>query len=256
MSPAFLPIPPIVGYATKDIEKNTYVLTGVQFESMDGQNNAADLLSTTDAGTTAWNGDDNVEGWYNNALTLMIPNGKGGYNYFYYAADGYNEADDSESKGWCDKFGYLQTGMTLTTGLGVWFKGSAADNGSITVSGQVLAEDSTTTEVGAGYTIIANPYPIAADIQDVATSASAATAWNGDDTIDGWYNSAPTIMIPNGKGGYNYFYYAADGYDESNDSEYAGWCDKFGYIQKNVTIPVSTGVWFKNDTATTVTFAK
>ena len=190
------------------------------------------------------------------SMTLMVPKATGGYDYYYYAADGYDEANDAEYAGWCDKFGYIQPDVTLTTGLGVWFKGSTSSSETITMSGQVLSDDTTTTSVGSGYTIVANPYPIAVDLQDVATAASGATAWEGDDNVAGWYNNAPTIMVPKATGGYDYYYYAADGYDEANDSEYAGWCDKFGYIQKNVTIPVTTGIWFKNDTATSVTFTK
>ena len=41
-------------------------------------------------------------------------------------------------------------------------------------------------------------------------------------------------MIPDGNGNYDYYYYASDGYDEDTDETYAGWCDKFGYIKKNV----------------------
>jgi hypothetical protein len=245
-----------VGYTTKDVAQDAYVLTAVQFETTDQQNKLSTLVKTSDAGTTAWDGDDNVPGWYNNAMTLMVPKATGGYDYYYYAADGYDEANDAEYAGWCDMYGYIQPNVTLTTGLGVWFKGTASGNETITMSGQVLSDDTTTTSVGSGYTIIANPYPIAADLQDVATTASAATAWDGDDNVPGWYDNAPTIMIPKTTGGYDYYYYAQDGYDEANDSEYAGWCDMYGYIQKNVTIPVTSGIWFKNDAASTVTFSK
>ncbi|MBQ6141402.1 MAG: hypothetical protein IJI54_08960, partial [Kiritimatiellae bacterium] len=48
----------VVGYATKDVAQDAYVLTGVQFESLDGNNKLTDLVKTTDAGTKAWNGDD------------------------------------------------------------------------------------------------------------------------------------------------------------------------------------------------------
>jgi coproporphyrinogen III oxidase len=245
-----------VGYTTKAIAQNDYALTAVQFETVDQQNNITNLISTSDAGTTAWNGDDNVPGWYNSAMTLMVPNGEGGYSFYYYAADGWDDANETEYPGWCDEYGYIQANVTLTTGLGVWFKGSASGNESITMSGQVLDEATTATSVGSGYTIIANPYPVASDIQTVTTTASAATAWDGDDNVPGWYNSAPTIMIPNGEGGYSFYYYAADGWDDDNETEYAGWCDEYGYIQKNITLPVTTGIWFKNNAAATVTFTK
>ena len=246
----------VVGYATKDVAQDAYVLTGVQFESLDGNNKLTDLVKTTDAGTKAWNGDDNVSGWYNNAFTLLVPKASGGYDFYYYASDGWDDATETEYAGWCDMYGYIQPNVTLTTGLGVWFKGSTTANASITVAGSVVEDDSTTTSVGAGYTIIANPYPMVVDIQDVATSATAARAWNGDDNVEGWYNNAPTIMIPKATGGYDFYYYAADGWDDATETEYAGWCDMYGYIQKNITIPVTTAVWFKNDTATTVTFDK
>ncbi len=244
-----------VGYTEQDVAQGEYVLAGIQFETVDLQNKLADLVKPS-ISTTAWNGDDNVPGWYNTAMTLMIPNGEGGYNYYYYATDGWDDATETESTGWCDMYGYLQPSITLTPGLGVWFKGATTGNGTITVSGQVVGDATSTTSVGAGYTIVANPYPVAADIQTVATSATAGTAWNGDDNVPGWYNNAPTIMIPNGEGGYNYFYYAADGWDDANETEYPGWCDMYGYIQKNISIPVSSGIWFKNNSATTVTFSK
>ena len=245
-----------VGYTTKDIAQGAYVLTAVQFETVDQQNNITNLVKTSDAGTTAWNGDDNVPGWYNSALTLMVPKATGGYDYYYYAADGWDDANETEYPGWCDEFGYIQPSVALTTGLGVWFKGSTSGNETITMAGQVLEDDTTTTSVGSGYTIVANPYPIVVDLQTVATAASAATAWNGDDNVPGWYNNAPTIMIPKTTGGYDYYYYAADGWDDDSETEYAGWCDEFGYIQKNMTIPVTAGIWFKNNSATTVTFTK
>ena len=124
------------------------------------------------------------------------------------------------------------------------------------VSGAVLSGATTETIVDAGYTLIANPYPELVNITNITISAAGATAWDGDDNVPGWYNNAPTIMIPNGEGGYNFYYYAADGWDDDNETEYAGWCNKFGYIQKTISIPVMMGVWFKNDISTTITFTK
>ena len=42
-----------VGYTTKDIAQGAYVLTAVQFETVDQQNNITNLVKTSDAGTTA-----------------------------------------------------------------------------------------------------------------------------------------------------------------------------------------------------------
>ena len=63
-------------------------------------------------------------------------------------------------------------------------------------------------------------------------------------------------MVPNADGLYAYYYYASVGYDEDTDETYAGWCDRYGYIQKNKVIPVGVAIWFKTKAAATVTFTK
>ena len=117
----------VVGYVTKDIGRSSYVLTAVQFEGVNGETTVDDIVSTSDAGTQSWNPDDtNVDGWYNTAATLMIPNGFGGYDYYYYASDGYDEDADEQYPGWCDMYGYVQKNVTVPAGVGIWFRTGAA----------------------------------------------------------------------------------------------------------------------------------
>ena len=82
--------PPVVGYNTKDIAQNAYVLTAIQFDGVGGATTVNKIITTTDVGTQSWTpNDENVPGWEEQAATLMIPNVKGGYDYYYYASDGY-----------------------------------------------------------------------------------------------------------------------------------------------------------------------
>jgi len=248
----------VVGYNTKEIAKNAYVLTAVQFDAVQGATTVDKIVTTTDAGTQSWTPEDeNVPGWEQQATTLMIPNAKGGYDNYYFASDGYDDDTEETYAGWCDEFGYIKKDISLTVGLGIWVRGNKTLDTSLTEAGAVPTESSITTDVGAGYTIIGNPFPMAFDIQSVVTSVTPTQSWTPDDeNVPDWEKNAATIMVPNAKGGYDNYYYASDGYDEDTDETYVGWCDEFGYIKKNVTVPAGTAVWFKTKAAATVTFTK
>ena len=249
---------PVVGYNTKDIAKNAYVLTAIQFDGVGGATTVNKLITTTDTGTQSWTPEDeNVPGWEQQATTLMIPNVKGGYDNYYFASDGYDEDTDETYAGWCDEYGYIKKNIPLAVGLGIWVRGNKTVDTALTQAGEVPGDSSITTDVGAGYTIIGNPFPMEFDIQDVTTTAAATQSWTPDDeNVPNWEQNAATIMVPNAKGGYDNYYYASDGYDEDTDATYAGWCDEYGYIKKNVTVPAGTAVWFKVKAAATVTFTK
>jgi len=187
----------------------------------------------------------------------MIPNADGLYDYYYYASDGYDEDTDETYAGWCDRYGYLKKNISLTLGLGIWTRGNKTVDTTLTMAGEVADEDSITTSVGAGYTIIASPFPMGFDLTNITTTATATQSWTPDDeNVPNWENDAATIMVPNADGLYDYYYYASDGYDEDTDETYAGWCDRYGYIQKNKVIPVGVAIWFKTKAAATVTFTK
>lgn len=247
-----------MGYNTKAIAQNTYVLTAIQFDGIGGATTVDKIVSTTDAGTQSWTPqDENVPDWEKNAATLMIPNAAGNYDYYYYASDGYDDDTGETYAGWCDEFGYIKKNVALTVGLGIWVRGNKTVDSSLTQAGEVPGDSSITTSIGAGYTIIGNPFPTSFDLQDVTTTATATKSWNPDDTnVENWERNATTIMVPNAAGNYDYYYLASDGYDDDTGETYAGWCDEFGYIKKNVTVPAGMAVWFKTGAAATVTFTK
>ena len=246
-----------MGYNTKEIAQNAYVLTAIQFDATQGAT-TIDKVLASDTGTQSWTPqDENVPDWEKNAATIMIPNDRGTYDNYYYASDGYDEDNDETYAGWCDEYGYIKKNVALTVGLGIWVRGNKTVASTLTQAGEVPEDSSITTSVGAGYTIIGSPYPMSFDLQDVTTTAPATQSWNPDDTnVENWEQNAACIMVPNDRGTYDNYYYASDGYDEDTDETYAGWCDEYGYIKKNVTVPAGMAVWFKTGAAATVTFTK
>ena len=246
-----------VGYTSKDVGKSQYILTAVQFDGIGGTT-IDNVVTTTDTGTQAWTPEDeNVDGWEGTAATIMVPNAAGLYDYYYYASDGYDDDTEETYPGWCDEYGYIKKNVALEVGFGVWTKGAKAAGSALTFSGMVPSEDEITVDVDSGYTIIANPLPQAFEVQKVTTTAAATQAWTPEDeNVPNWEKNAATIMVPNAAGLYDYYYYASDGYDDDTEETYPGWCDEYGYIQKNKFVAPGVAVWFKTKTAASVTFAK
>ncbi len=230
----------IVGYTTQAITADTYYMIGVQFENVGSGAIAFDDLITM-TGVQAY-GDGNA-----NCAQILVSTASG-YDPYYYITDAW-DADDKElgHDAWAYD-GYECTAADLQAlGNGFWFKAPVAASGAtITVKGQVYAQNSATVSFPAGeYTIIANPFPVDTCFADVTTTG--VTAYD-----DGSANCAQILVST--ASGYDPYYYITDAWD-ADDKElgYDAWAYD-GYECEGTSVPAGASFWIKSGDAGTITF--
>ena len=266
-----------MGYTTKTIPANQYMMLAVQFDSTANTALSADDAFTLDKAPDSWvdpeNDDDCIPGWYTNAPCLKIPQGVGslGYTDLYYTRNAcYEESKDvyKGKPGWATMEGMLVEAPALLPGYGVWIK-AAGEPVTVTIAGQVKAASSDTFSGGIGYNLLRLPYPVrinAGDSKiDWGLTSQAPAAWvdpeNDDDCISGWYVNAPCLKIPQGASalGYTDLYYSSNAcYEESKDvyKGKPGWATMEGMLVTNAEIPEGQGFWLVLKAAATVTHTK
>ena len=231
----------IVGYSTQNIAGGKLNCAALQFTGIGSEN--ATLANLSSTGLTP--------GEYNSMETaapcIMIYNGVG-YDYYYYISDGDDGTERFDLTGWTDADGNL-AGEVGIPSTGFWLRIPAAtcDTGSLTESGAVESDATTTVTIVAGLTLAGNPYPTALDLSKVVTAGLVAGVYNTMET------AAPCIMIYNGVG-YNYYYYISDGDDGTERFDLTGWTDADGNLT-GVVAPAGTGFWLRTTTAGTLTFS-
>ncbi|MGI5867911.1 MAG: hypothetical protein ACOX9C_00505 [Kiritimatiellia bacterium] len=158
------------------------------------------------------------------ADNLSVWNGEG-YTDYWYAGNGVWTPVDGSSPV-----------PAATLGTAAWIKRKAGE-GALTIYqvGQVVAA-ATNIAVNAGNTFIANPYPVATELN------GGNLLWDGTCVATGKtrQNKADLIRMWNGTG-YTTFWYCTHPTYPTNPA-YTGW--KHGNDIVNVTIPAGAGFWF------------
>jgi len=267
----------IVGYTTKTIPANNYMMLAVQFDKADGTVMSADDAFTLDKAPASWvdpeKDDDCIPGWYENAPCLKIPQGTvdKGYTDLYYTSNAcYEESPDvyKGKQGWATVNGMLVEAPTLKPGYGVWIK-AGNEAVTVTIAGGVKAAAFDTFTGGVGYNLLRLPYPVAINAGDEkidwGLTSQAPAAWvdpeADDDCIPNWYENAPCLKIPQGTVnlGYTDLYYTSNAcYEESKDvyKGKPGWATVNGMLVTDAVIPEGQGFWLVLKAAATVTHTK
>ena len=216
--------------------------------------NFNNFFSTTCAPGEYGDGEDGTMG---NAPQIQVLNADGlSYTKYYYISDAYDAEDNPVSGScWADGAGYIATDASaLALAKGFWFK--AMTTGTITCSGQVSASSDIGNTVTANqFNIVANPYPVALDLN--APASSNFTPGEYGDGEDGTMGNAPQIQVLNADGlSYTKYYYISDAYD-AEDNPISGncWADGAGYIATGTQVPVGQAFWVKSASAGTFTFS-
>ncbi len=230
-----------VGYTTQAIAADTFYMVGVQFENVGGGAITFDDLITM-SGIQAY--DDGDE----DCAQIQVLNG-GIYTLYYYITDAWDANDKPLNHDAWAFDGYECTAADLQAlGDGFWFKAPVAASGaSITVKGQVYAQNSATVSFPANaFTIIANPFPVDTCFADIVTTG--VTAYDDGD------EDCAQIQVLDG-GIYTLYYYITDAWD-ANDKplNHDAWAFD-GYECEGTSVPAGASFWIKSGDAGTITFS-
>ena len=233
----------IVGYNTQTITGGGLNCAALQFTGIGSEN--ATLANLSSSGLTP----GVYESMETDAPCIMIYDGAGGYNYYYYISDGDDGTERFDLTGWTDADGNL-AGEVGIPSTGFWLRIPAAtcSEGTLTESGAVESDSTYTVSIANGLTLAGNPYPVALDLSKVTTAGLVAGLYESMET------EAPCIMIYDGAGGYNYYYYISDGDDGTERFDLTGWTDADGNLA-GVVAPSGTGFWLRSTSAGTLTFS-
>ena len=234
----------IVGYNTQSIAGGKLNCAALQFAEVGSATENASIASLSTSGLTA--------GVYDTMNTdapcIMIYNGTGGYYYYYYISDAY-DADGNEVTAWADLNGDAISGeQSLGTGFWLRIPEATCTSGTLTQSGAVNSDDTTTIAIANGLTLAGNPYPTAMTMSKITTTGLVAGVY---DTMN---TDAPCIMIYNGTGGYYYYYYISDAYD-ADGNEVTGWADLNGDAVTGEIAEAGKAFWLRSQSAGSLTFA-
>ena len=245
----------IVGYNSKTITADTYYLMAFQFENInsDGLAGLNDVINMT--GVSAVGIDDA----YTTGAEIMVRVGSG-YKSYYYINDAWDTNDhEVEGNVWADGDGYVVATEDLQAlGDGFWLlvrSGALNGEGSITIAGAVSNADELTKSfsgTAAGYfTIIANPFPLATQLNSITQTGLTAMG------IDDAYTKGVEVMVRVGNG-YKSYYYINDAWDaEDHEVEGNVWADGDGYVATETdAIGVGASFWVKSFTNGSLTFSK
>ena len=233
----------VVGYSTQEIAGGKLTCAALQFTTVAGEGASLADISTTGLNPGIYDTMDEE------APSLMIYDGNGGYDYYFYISDGDDGTERFDLTGWVDAGGNIVDEVG-TVGTGFWLRipESTCTTGAMTEAGQVLTAVTATIDIAAGLTLAGNPYPASLDFSKVVTAGLTPGIY---DTMD---EEAPCLMIYDGNGGYDYYFYISDGDDGTERFDLTGWVDAGGNIVDVVAAP-GTGFWVRSTTAGTLTFS-
>lgn len=143
-------------------------------------------------------------------------------NTTIYAWDGsYSVYTYYDGLGWYDEDLNEASDVIIERGDSVWMKNGGPSSTNSLLSGNIPESETTTNSLAVGFNLIANPYPISIEIQNLGINPS-----DGDllYLFDGSYDT------------YTYF-------------EGLGWYDENLTPADSVEIPVGVGFWYKTNTA-------
>ncbi len=253
----------VVGYTqTSNPAPKSYVMVANSFQDVGGTTldlNKIATEATAGAYDTASSSAPMLKIWDPTA-----GNGIGAYYTYYLITDAYDEDTDDEVTAWADRNGDCAKDVTLPLGSALWYICQTETGKSVTMSGEVSpASDLTISATTPGYTMVANPFPQATDLNTVEWYAADGKTPLAPATYDTQSTAAPTIKVwdaaaGNGIGAYLTYYYISDAYDEDNDEEVTAWADRNGDVA-DISIPAGQGFWLilpSGHTGVKATFTK
>ena len=177
-------------------------------------------------------------------------NGAGAYTTYYYIDDCEDpEDEDEEITAWATNRGEYPENVTLPLGSAMWYICQTEVNKDVTLSGEISGEDDITiSATTAGYTMIANPFPVATDINKLTWYAADGTSALAPATYKTRTTAAPQIKVwdptyGNGAGAYTTYYYINDCEDpEDEDEEITAWATNRGEYP-TMTVAAGQGFW-------------
>ena len=233
----------VVGYTKINLTGGQLNCVALQFYDVGATDSAASIANLTSTGLTAGSYDTmNTE-----APCIMFYDGAGGYDYFYYISDAY-DADGNMVTTWADANGD-ETDIAKFLGSGFWFKVPEATctTGTLIHAGEVSNAESLTINIASGLTLAGNPFPAGLDLSKVTTEGLEPGIY---DTMN---TEAPCVMVYDGAGGYNYFYYISDAYDADGNMVIA-WADANSDAIVGVVAKQGEAFWARSSTVGTLTF--
>jgi uncharacterized protein (TIGR02597 family) len=134
----------------------------------------------------------------NSADLIMLPNGSGGFNSFYYSTGGFTGTGWRKVGGGSTDF--VNQPVVYTDGLLILRRG--ATDLTLTISGSVK-NSSALVGVANQYEYLGGVYPVGSTLASSGLSSKV---------LAGNANTADLIMMPNGSGGYLSYYYSSGGF--------------------------------------------
>ena len=232
----------VVGY-NKIILQPGYNAISSQFVPV-GANTTVDILDVADCTSLPAMDPDTETGEGFARLQTWTPGE--GYTIYEWTGEGLAEAWDWEGidNKWMTESAGDVAVVQISNGQGfwLWLDPNAVDqNKPVTISGQVLTNETTTVSLVAGYNLIANPYPNAIDIQDI--SFSNLPSMDPDTETGEGYARLQTWKPGEG---YTIFEWTGDGLAEAWDWEGIDnkWMtESAGDVAEDVLIGVGESFW-------------
>ena len=211
----------IVGYNTDTLVKGKFNLISLPFAGVSG---GAQTLASAMSGS--WNGGETSND--GDQLKVWDP-ATASYKVYYYYEDSTHQWD-----GWYDNSGSYyfddcpENAGGLEAGWTAWYLSRGSENPTVTMSGAIAPEDDVSfTVYGGGFTMIANPFPVAFQ-PNTATQVDWGAIHAGETSNDGDQIKLWTAAT----GSYSVYYYYAD-----STHQWDGWYDNSGSYYFEDVVP-------------------
>ena len=241
----------IVGYNNRslDLTKDNWKLVSLSFNEVGAKTEGVafdKVLNMTGIAPVLF---EEATGEDKGACVLTRDPVTGGYTNYIYINDAGENYDET---GWADDGeGMLLKGsVKVDCGFGIWLRlGSDVSEGDINVSGEVISDQSVKVDFNPGWSILANPYPVAINPNNLttlvdpvlfedATGAEKGACILTRDPVTGFYTN------------YIYISDAGENYDET------GWSDDSeGMLIESEIIPVGHAFWMRSEKAGSLEFS-
>lgn len=211
----------VVGYSTGDL-RDGFTAAGAQFVTVSETG-----INLQDIKVVGYKG-ENAD-----TVNIQILDRMGKTVTTYYWAD----LPEDDIYGWLDDLEEIPEDVVFQPGTGLWIF-SSDDSLGVQTAGQVPTKD-TTINLRNGFTMVANPTPVAINLQDIVVSG-----YEGEnaDTVN--------IQILDRMGKTITTYYWAD----LPDDDIYGWLDDMEEIPEDVTFDPGAALWiFSSDATLSVT---
>ncbi len=221
----------IVGYEKINVPENNMDIVGIQFQDVGG-NGTLSIQDIKTEGYGDW-GDDWIKIYDPDTSRYTTVQFWGAESGGVYTDDTYDE-DTKKTSGWGDD-AQIIVDLTIDAGQGVWTQ--AESGGKLVVAGEVTTSNTVTVPVNE-MTLVANPLPMAVNIQDITTEGYGD--W-GDDWIKIYNPMTSRYTTVQFWGAESGGVYTDDTYDEDTKKT-SGWGDD-AQIIVDLTIDPGQGFW-------------